>query len=310
MSNVLRGQNLRVLSYNDSTDKIQVFALATSCVITTTNNTESNKTKDDIGLADKPEVVSRAGTIQVDTLNVLDAGAMLTAIHTFQKFVLMWDEVSTTDNQTTAQTSAIGKVCADCLCNDLSLTFNDREISAKSVQFIMNSAPTGLAGAHYNQTVIGDTAKTRGQFVRLLLGADGTTAPTKVIAWARQLTLHVSVQLESIHTKDDADNLWDSQEAVGLTYDISTTALVKGNSDNITSQVDGQELADIETIQASAIPVKWRIANMSGANQRTMGAVIVSGLVQVTQIQRNAAVGNVAEYTTQFNGYGDYTVGS
>ena len=309
MSNVLRGQNLRVLSYNDSTDKIQVFALATSCVITTTNNTESNKTKDDIGLADKPEVVSRAGTIQVDTLNVLDAGAMLTAIHTFQKFVLMWDEVSTTDNQTTAQTSAIGKVCADCLCNDLSLTFNDREISAKSVQFIMNSAPTGLAGAHYNQTVIGDTAKTRGQFVRLLLGADGTTAPTKVIAWARQLTFHVSVQTESVHTKDD-EGSWDPQEAVGLTYDISTTSLVKGNSDNITSQVDGQELADIETIQASAIPVKWRIANMSGANQRTMGAVIVSGLVQVTQIQRNAAVGNVAEYTTQFNGYGDYTVGS
>lgn len=306
MGNVLRGQNLRVLALDDS-GKYQVFALATSCVITTTNNTESSKTKDDVSLADKPEVVSGSGTIQVDTLNVLDAAAMLTAIHTFKTFQLIWDETSTSDNQTTTATG-VGKY-ADCLCNDLSLTFNDREFSAKSVQFIMNTPPQQLEG-EIEQTIIGSTAKTRGQFVRLLLGADGTTAPTKVIAWARQLTLHVSVQTESVHTKDDPDNLWDPQEAVGITYDISTTALVKGNSNNITSQVAGQELFDIENIQASAIPVKWRIANMSGANQRTMGAIIVSGLVQVTQIQRNAAVSNVAEYTTQLNGYGDYTVGA
>ena len=51
-------------------------------------------------MAAKPVVVSQNWSVQVDSLNVSDAGAMLTAIKSLTPFTLLWDEVSTTDNQT------------------------------------------------------------------------------------------------------------------------------------------------------------------------------------------------------------------
>ena len=79
-------------------------------------------------------------------------------------------------------------------------------------------------------------------------------------------------------------------------------------SDNITSQVNAQSLADIEAIHENGTPVKWQIANVSGDNQRTKGSVIVSGSVILTQLTLNGPNRQNADYTAQMNGYGEYVV--
>lgn len=305
----LKGQNVRILTYDTTAQKLTVFGLATSCTVTLTNNTENGTTKDDVGLADKPETVSRAGSVQVESLNVVDAAAFLTAVRTFKEFTLMWDEVSTTNNQTivNAQSSFARKATA--ICNDLTLNFNNKEFSAKSVQFQLTSAPEATDQWHPDQTVLPAGSKTKGQFVRLLLSSDNTAAPAAVIAGAQQLSLHVTVAMESISTKDTPDSNWDVQEPTGLSYDISTTALIRAN-DVITSSVAGKTLPDIEAIHEAGTPVKWKIANASGDNQRTAGTVIASGSVIVTQLTINAANRQTATYDAQLTGYGDYTVGA
>ena len=295
----LKGQNFRILNFDG--DAMTVFGLSTNCVVTLTNNVESSTTKDDVGLADKPEVVSRAGSIQVETLNVGDAASFLERVKTFYVFDLIWDEVSTTDNQTA--TGATVSRRAKAICNDLTLTFNNRENSGKNVQFTLLEAPAA-GGNLPRQIVLLEGSKTKGQFVRLFLGSDATTTPGKVISSAQQLSLHVSVALESVSTKDTEGN-WDRQEPTGLTYDISTNALMRSD-ETITSGVDGQTVADIETIHAAGLPVNWEIANVTGANQRTKTTTIVSGKALLTQLTLNAGNRQTATYDAQLNGYGEY----
>jgi hypothetical protein len=114
--------------------------------------------------------------------------------------------------------------------------------------------------------------------------------------------------LENATTKD-TDGDWQVQEPTELSYDISTGALMRGN-DTITSQVGAKTMADLEDIYEAGTPVKFQIANVSGANQRTKGAVIVSGSVIITTLTMNGPNRQNADYTANLNGYGNYTVGS
>jgi hypothetical protein len=127
-----------------------------------------------------------------------------------------------------------------------------------------------------------------------------------VIAAAKQLSLHVSLTLEDATTKDTTGE-WQIQEPTGLSYDISTTALIR-SGETITSGVAAQALPDIESIYEAGTPVKWEIANASGDNQRTKGTVIASGSVVLTQLTLNGPNRQNADYTAQLNGYGTYTV--
>jgi hypothetical protein len=149
---------------------------------------------------------------------------------------------------------------------------------------------------------------TKGQFVRLFLGSDNTAVPATVIAAAKTLSLHVSMTLENATTKD-TPGTWDVQEPTGLSYDISTSALIRGN-DTITSAVGAKSLADIEAIKEAGNPVRWQIANVSGDNQRTKGAVIASGSVIIQTLTLNGPNRQNADYTAQLIGYGAYTVGA
>ena len=149
---------------------------------------------------------------------------------------------------------------------------------------------------------------TKGQYIRLFLGSDNTATPAKVIGAAKQLTLHVSCSVE-VSTTKDTEGDWDLQEVTGVNFDISSNALVR-SGDTITSATQAQGLADLETIYDSGDPVKFQIANVSGANQRTKGAVIMSGSVVLTQLQISAQNRQNATYTAQLTGYGDYTVGA
>lgn len=301
----LKGKNLRVLIYDSTADKYKCVAMSTNCSFQQTVNTESGDTKDDIGLAQKPVAVSKGWSVNVDSLNVTDVAAMLTAIKSMTPFSLIFDEVSTTDNQTPEVADL--QRCGEAYLSDFTAQFNDRTFSTKQLQF-------QGTGALSHNTSIGESSivsintYTKGESVRLFLSSDNTTAPSAVIAAARSLSLHVSLSLENSTTKDTANGDWIVQEPTALSYDISVGALVR-SGETITSLVAGKTYADLQDIMDNSLPVKWKIANVSGANNRTAGTVIASGLVQITQLNANGPLTD-ADYTATLTGYGAYTVGS
>lgn len=303
---ILKGQNLRILVHNATAHTYDVVGMATSCTITLNTNTENASTKDDVGLAAKPVVNSKSWQVQVESLDVSNVGAMLTAIKSMSKFKLVWDETSTSDNRT-AQGAAFSRT-GEAYLNDGTFQFDDRTNSTKSLQFMGTGALS--AWDKTGTTVVPAQALgyTKGQFVRLFLSDNNTDAPDSVIAAAKTLSLHVSLSMENATTKDTEGD-WDVQDPTELNYDISTSALVR-SGDTITSEVEGKALSDIEDIYESSSPVKWLIANVSGDNQRTMGTVIASGSCIISQLSIQAAVKTAATYQATLTGYGAYTVGS
>ena len=301
----LKGQNFRILTYDATASKYKVVGMATSCTVTQNANTDDAGTKDDVGMAQKPIVTSKSWQVSVESLNVSDVAAMLTAIKSLTPFTLLWDETSTTDNQTAEGATFARK--GQAFLSDATFNFNDRENSSKSLQFSGSGALEVLDTTPAVEAISAGSY-TKGQFVRLFLGSDNTVTPAKVIAGAKQLSLHVSMTLEDATTKDTAGD-WTIQEPTQLAFDISTTALVRSN-DTITSAVQSQGLSDLETIYAASNPVKFQIANVSGDNQRTKGAVIISGSVIIATLILNGPNRQNADYTAQLTGYGAYTVGA
>ena len=299
----LKGQNFRILTLDSTSSKFKCIGMATSCTVNLTANTDDASTKDDVGGAAKPEVTSNGWSVQVESLNVVDIGALLTAIKTMTPFTLMWDETATTDNQSIEGATYARKGTA--YLNDLTCTFNDRENSAKSLQFSGTSALEKITTTPTTEAVAAGSY-TKGQFVRLFLST--TANPAHVLAGAKTLQLHVSMSLEDATTKD-TPGTWQVQEPTGLSYDISTNALVASN-ETITSSVDGYAIDDLMNIYESSNLLYWQIANVSGDNQRTKGSVIVSGQARIGSIAVNAANRQVATYDTQLSGYGDYNVGA
>ena len=301
----LKGQNFRILTYDATASKYKVVGMATSCTVTQNANTDDAGTKDDVGMAQKPTVNSKSWQVSVESLNVSDVAAMLTAIKSLTPFTLLWDETSTTDNQTAEGATFARK--GQAFLSDATFNFNDRENSSKSLQFSGSGALEVLDTTPAVEAISAGSY-TKGQFVRLFLGSDNTVTPAKVIAGAKQLSLHVSMTLEDATTKD-TDGDWTIQEPTQLAFDISTTALVRSN-DTITSAVQAQGLSDLESIYEASSPVKFQIANVSGDNQRTKGAVIISGSVIIATLTMNGPNRQNADYTAQLNGYGAYTVGA
>lgn len=277
--------------------------MATGCTVTLTNNVEQARTKDDVGMAQKPQVVSKSWQMSCDSLNVTDTAAMLAAIAAMQPMTLMFDETSTADNQTRAKAAFARK--GQAYLSDVTFQFDAGTNATKQLQFTGTGALETVAASEATQ-VIPLGSYTKGQNVRLMLSSDNTAAPSAVIAAARSLSLHVSLTLESAKTKDTTGD-WDVQEPTELAYDISTGALVR-SGETITSQVAGKTLADIEVIYHNGTPVKWQIANVGGDNNRTVSSVIVSGSLIVQQLTLNGPVGQVADYNAQMQGWGAYTV--
>ena len=297
----LKGQNFRILIRNG--EEWKVIGMSTTCTVNLTGNTDDASHKDVIGLAAMPTITSKSWSVSVESLDVADVAAMLTAIKSMTLFHLMWDETATTDNQTAQQVAFCRSGYA--YLNDGTFNWNDRENSTKSLQFTGSGPLEKITGATTEVITVSNTF-TKGQFVRLFLSADNTAAPIKVVAAAKQLSLHVSMSLENATTKD-TDGDWQVQEPTGLSYDITSNALVR-SGDVITSSVQAQGLADIEEIYEASAPVKFLIANVSGANQRTKGTTIVSGSVIVSQLAINAPNRQNADYTTTLTGFGPYTV--
>ena len=301
----LKGQNFRVYTWDATASKYKVVGLASNCTINLNTNSEDVSSKDDVGLASKPEIISKSWSVSVDSFSMADVGTLLTAMKNMSQFTLMWDETSTTDNQTRQKATFARKGTA--YLNDATFTFNDRTNATKSLQFT-GCAPLETVGSSEASEVIALGSYTKGQYVRLFLSSDNTTTPTAVIASSKSLSLHCSLTLEDSSTKDTTGD-FQVQEPTGLSYDISTNALVR-SGETITSAVSGYDLTTLETIYEAGLPVKWQIANTSGDNNRTKGSVLVSGSAALTQLSVSAAVKSNTVFDAQLNGYGEYTVGS
>ena len=299
----LKGQNFRILQQVG--DEFKCIGMATNCTVTLNGNTEDASTKDDVSNAAKPTVISKSWQVSVESMEVADAAAILTAIKSLQPFTLVWDETKTADNQ--EPTAAAFARKGQAYLSDVSFSFNDRENSTKSLQFTGSGALEALDAAP-TYTAIAPSTYTKGQYVRLFLGSDNTATPAKVIASAKSLSLHVSMSMEDATTKDTTGD-WQVQEPVGLSYDISTSALMR-SGDTVTSTVAGNTLADVMSIYEASEPVKWQIAAVSGTNNRDKGAVIASGSVVITSLTLNGPNRQNATYDAQLNGYGIYTVGA
>lgn len=299
----LKGQNFRICIYDSTAAKYKVIGMATGCTVTLTNNTDDASHKDIVGAAAMPTVTSKSWQVSCDSLNVADTAAMLTAIKSMQPMTLMWDETATSNNQTRAKATFARKGSA--YLNDVTFNFNDRENSTKSLQF-QGSGQLQTVSASEDTQVIPLGSYTKGQFVRLFLSSNNSAVPSTVIGAAKSLSLHVSLTLEDATTKDTVGD-WQIQEPTALSYDISTGALVR-SGETITSAVGAKGLADLETIYQEGTPVKWKISNVGGDNNRTESSTIVSGSVVLTQLTLNGPNRQNADYTANLNGYGDYTV--
>lgn len=293
----LYGQNLRILLGT------YVVAKATSCQISMTNEAESSSSKDDVGLVDKQDVVKKSWSVQVDSLDVSDVGSIMSGIKNKEKFMVIWDETSTTNNQSTlgADFSQMGFA----YITDATFVFNNRTISTKSLTLTGSSALTSNSQA---MTLASAGTITRGQYVRLYLSSNSTDTPIKVIGAAENLQLHVSCTVEDVSTKDTVGD-YVINEVTAISYDITTEALVR-SGETITSLVAAQDLTSITNIYKAGLPVKWQIANVSGDNNRTKGTVLASGLVQITQLQISAQNRQRSTYNATMQGYGEYNVGS
>ena len=296
---ILKGQNLRIFIKEATPVPVHVVAMATKCTITLTGNSEDASHKGITGMASAPTIVSKGWSIQVDSLNVTDAASMISVIKAGQPFTVAFDETSGADNQT--PTDAAYARIGQAFLSDVTFNFNNRENATKGIT-LTGTGPLSTVESLTIDT-IQEQGYTKGQFVRLFLGSDNSAVPSRVIAAAMQLSLHISLQLENATTKDTEGD-WVIQEPTALNYDISTTALVKSN-ETITSAVQGQSIADIETIFEAGLPVKWQIANVSGDNQRTKGNQIAQGSCIITSLTLNGPNRQNADYTAQLTGYGD-----
>ncbi len=296
----LKGQNFRICIYDTTEEKFRVIGMADSCTVTLNANTENASTKDDVGAAQKPTIVSKSWQVQVSSLNVADTGAMLTMAKSMQPVLLLWDQTSTTDNQSLEGADYARKGMA--YLSDAVFQFDDRTNSTKQLQFSGASPLEALSSDETDVIALGNY--TKGQFMRLFLST--TANPALVVAGAKSLSLHVGITLSDATTKD-TDGDWQVQEPTELSYDITSGALID-SGETITSAVNGQTLSALMSNYEDEDLMYWQLAPVSGDNNRTKGAVVASGQAYITQLDINAANRQVGMYNIRLSGNGAYTV--
>lgn len=296
-----QGQNFRLLQQDPVTGKYRCFGMSTNASINQSSNTDDATTKDVLGMASMPTVTSKSAQISVETLTITNAVELLKAIASGVPFTLIWDEVSTVNNQTPVGAAFARTVKA--FLNDVTLNLNDRENTATSIQFASASPIAKITSTPTYEMVTPGTF-IKGQFVRLFLSKNNTDTPENVVLAPKSLSLHVSLSLEDATTKDTEGD-WQVQEPTGLSYDISINALIK-SGETITSSVPAVSLTDLQDIYEASEPVKWEIAHTSGANNRTKGEVICAGSAVLTALNISSQNRTVCKYDATFNGYGPY----
>ena len=123
----------------------------------------------------------------------------------------------------------------------------------------------------------------------------------KCIAMATSCTFHISAQVESSSTKDDAND-FEVNEVTGLSWDASTDSLVT-LTDNGSN---GEMPTDLMSLIINKTLVTLTFDTTSGTNNRTAqnSAIKKSGSAYVTDFSVTAQNRQNSTLTVQFTGTG------
>ena len=123
----------------------------------------------------------------------------------------------------------------------------------------------------------------------------------KCIAMATSCTFHISAQVESASTKDDAND-FEVNEVTGLSWDASTDSLVT-LTDNGTN---GELPTDLMSLIINKTVVTLSFDTTAGTNNRTAqnSAIKKSGSAYVTDFSVTAQNRQNSTLTVQFTGTG------
>lgn len=137
-------------------------------------------------------------------------------------------------------------------------------------------------------------ATIKGQNLRVMVGG-------KCIAMATSCTFHISAQVESASTKDDAND-FEVNEVTGLSWDASTDSLVT-LADNGTN---GELPTDLMSLIINKTLVTLTFDTTAGTNNRTAqnSAIKKSGSAYVTDFSVTAQNRQNSTLTVQFTGTG------
>lgn len=151
----------------------------------------------------------------------------------------------------------------------------------------------------------------KGQHLRLIIDDASTTpALATFVAMSTDLALHLSATTEDSTTKDstDTNGLWNEYEVTARSGDIQFSALVAIDT---TATVGGtSQYLDDFIDRVSDTPVSWKIAFVSGANNRTVGKILCSGQGKLTNLQVSAQNRQKTTYSGTVNIYGPVSVGT
>ena len=137
-------------------------------------------------------------------------------------------------------------------------------------------------------------ATIKGQNLRVMVGG-------KCIAMATSCTFHISAQVESASTKDDAND-FEVNEVTGLSWDASTDSLVT-LTDNGTN---GELPTDLLSLIINKTVVTLTFDETAGTNNRTgqNSAIKRSGSAYLTDYSLSAQNRQNSTLSCQFTGTG------
>lgn len=143
----------------------------------------------------------------------------------------------------------------------------------------------------------------KGQFIRLFLSTAAN--PTKVIAAAKEMSLHLSAQTEDSSTKDTTGE-WLEYEVTGQSYDISFNALVLTPDDALGGNTANTLNDMLNNVSDNLL--YWKICVVDGTNNRTVDTEIFSGTAKLTQLQISAQNKQNTTYSGTLTGFDAITV--
>lgn len=143
-------------------------------------------------------------------------------------------------------------------------------------------------------------ATIKGQNLRVMVTPPGGGTP-KCIAMATSCTFHISAQVESASTKDDAND-FEVNEVTGLSWDASTDSLVT-LADNGTN---GELPQDLLSLIINKTKVTLTFDQTNGTNNRTgtNSAIKKSGEAYITDYSLTAQNRQNSTISVQFTGTG------
>jgi len=137
-------------------------------------------------------------------------------------------------------------------------------------------------------------ATIKGQNLRVMVGG-------KCIAMATSCTFHISAQVESASSKDDAND-FEVNEVTGLSWDAQTDSLVTLTDNG----VNGELPTDLLSLIINKTKVTLTFDQTAGANNRTgqISAIKRSGEAFLTDYSLSAQNRQNSTLSCQFTGTG------